>query len=71
MDNGNYYIIPKSQVTTETTILPVVWKMKRKWDTRTREIKKWKDRLNIYGSRMKMGINYKQKFAPVASWNSI
>ncbi len=45
--------------------------MKRKQNIKTREIKKYKARLNINGSRMKKGIHYDQTYAPVASWNSI
>ena len=40
MDNGNYYITPKSKVPTGSTILPEVWQMKRKQEIKTRDIKK-------------------------------
>ena len=49
MDNGNFSIIPKSQVTTGATILPAVWKTKWKQEIKTMATKKWKSRLNIYG----------------------
>jgi hypothetical protein len=39
--------------------MPTVWQMKRKQDIITRQVKKWKARLNIDGSKM------------VATWNSI
>jgi len=71
--NGNFTIIPRSQLPTGATVLPAVWQMKRKRDIRTREIKKYKARLNIDGSKMKPGKHYdpNQTYAPVASWNSI
>jgi len=45
--------------------------MKRKRDIRTREIKKYKARLNIDGSRMKVGEHYDFSYSPVASWTSV
>ena len=71
MDNGNFSIIHKSKLPKGATVLPTVWQMKRKRDIMTRAIKKWKARLNIDGSRMKLNIHYDQTYAPVASWNSI
>ena len=71
MDNGNFTIIERKDVPDDKTILPAVWQMKRKRDITTRDIKKYKARLNIDGSRMKQGIHYDQTYAPVASWNSI
>lgn len=70
-DNGNFTIVHKSKVPKDKTILPTVWQMKRKRDIKTRQIKKYKARLNIDGSRMKHGTDYDQTYAPVASWNSI
>ena len=57
IDNGDYSIISKIQVPTGATILPAVWKMKRKQDIKTRDIKKWNMRLYIDGYRMKKGIH--------------
>ena len=57
MNNGDYYITPKSQVKTGSTILPVLWKMKHKRDIKKRYFKKWKARLNIDGYRIKRGFN--------------
>jgi hypothetical protein len=71
LNNGNFTIHHRSKVSEGATILPAVWQMKRKRDIRTREIKKYKARLNIDGSRMKHGQHYDQTYAPVASWNSI
>ena len=45
--------------------------MKRKRDIMTRQIKKYKARLNLDGSKMKQGQHYDQTYAPVATWNSI
>jgi hypothetical protein len=69
--NGNFSLIKRIQVPKGRIILPAVWQMKRKRDIRTREVKKYKARLNIDGSRMKPGEHYDLTYAPVASWNSI
>jgi Reverse transcriptase (RNA-dependent DNA polymerase). len=71
MENGNFEIIKRREVPKGATILPAIWQMKRKRDILSRQVKKWKARLNVDGSRMRKGIHYDQTYAPVASWNSI
>jgi hypothetical protein len=71
MDNGNFTVVPKSKVPKGKTILPTVWQMRRKRDICMREVKNYKARLNINGSRMQQGIHYNQTYAPVASWKFI
>ena len=46
-DNGNFSVIPRSEVPKGSSILPAVWQMKQKRDIRTRQIKKYKAWLNI------------------------
>ena len=69
--NGNFSLIKRSEVPRGKIILPAVWQMKRKRDIKTRQIKKYKARLNIDGSRMRHGEHYDMTYAPVASWNSV
>ena len=69
--NGNFTVVHRSEVPPDQTVLPAVWQMKRKRDVRTGEIKKYKARLNIDGSRMRHGEHYDQTYSPVASWNSV
>jgi hypothetical protein len=45
--------------------------MKRKRRIATREVYKWKARLNIDGSKQEEGINYWETISPVASWSTI
>lgn len=70
-DNGNYEIVERKDLPEDTPILPSVWQMKRKRSKLTGDIKKYKARLNIDGSKMKHGRDFDQTYAPVASWNSI
>jgi hypothetical protein len=71
MENGNFSVIRRADVPKGKTILPAVWQMKRKRDILTREVKKYKARLNIDGSRMRHGEHYDLTYSPVASWTSV
>jgi hypothetical protein len=70
-NNKNFLIIHRSKVPEGAAILPTAWQMKRKRDIKTREIKKWKARLNVDGSRMQKGKHCWETYALVASWQSI
>jgi len=69
--NGNFKIIRRSEVPNGATILPSVWQLRRKREVSTGNIKKYKAKLNLYGSRMKKGIDYQLTYAPVLKWSSI
>ena len=45
--------------------------MKRKRHIETRNIKLWKARLTVDGSRITKGIHYEKVYAPVESWTYI
>jgi hypothetical protein len=61
--NGVWELVPKSQVPKDVQILPAVWAMKRKRRIATREVYKWKARLNIDGSKQIKGLNYWETFS--------
>ena len=69
--NGNFTVIPRSEVPKGFRVFPGVWTLVRKRDIQTREIKKYKARLAFDGSRMREGEDYDKTYAPVASWMSI
>jgi hypothetical protein len=69
--NGHWKIIPRSQVPDGTKVLPSVWSMKRKRRILTREIYKWKARLNLHGGKQELGINYWETYAATLSWPPI
>ena len=71
MGNGNFQMMLKSEVPQGAKILPSVWQMKRKRDVSTGEIKRYKARLNLDGSRMEYGVDYQLTYAPVAKWHTI
>ena len=41
--------------------------MKRKRDIKTREVYKWKARLNIHGGQQELGENYFETYLPVVT----
>ena len=69
--NGNFTLIPRSEVPKGFRVFSGVWTLVRKRDIQTREIKKYKARLAFDGSRMREGEDYDKTYAPVASWMSI
>ena len=71
MNHGNFSIIPRSEVPSDKKVLPSVWALRRKRDIKTRQVKKYKARLNVNGSKMEYGVHYEETYSPVASWNSI
>ena len=68
---GDLAMIRIEEIPKGSNFLPGVCKMKRKRDTKIYQIKKWKARLNVYGSRMNKGIQYDKVNSLVAGWPSI
>ena len=60
-----------SRVSEGETISPEVWDMKRKRRVQTRDIYKYKDLMNIDGSKMIPGVHYNQTYAPLMAWDYI
>ena len=54
IDCNHWELIPRSQVPKGNDILPAVWSMKRKRDIKTRQVYKWKARLNVHGGKTKV-----------------
>ncbi len=69
--NEVWELIKKSAVPKGHKIMPSVWSVKRKKKIATREIYKWKARLNIDGSKQEEGVKFWETFMPVASWSTI
>jgi hypothetical protein len=70
-ENGHWRIVPISSVPAGTKILPAVWAMRRKRRIATREVYKWKARLNIHGGKQEHGINYWDTYSSTLSWPPI
>jgi hypothetical protein len=68
---GVMSIVPASSVSEGASIFPAVWAMRRKRRILTREVYKWKARLNLDGSKQVAGRDYDDTYAPVASWETV
>ena len=69
--NNNWRVVNKKQVPHGTKILDMVWAMRRKRRIDTREVYKWKARLNVHGGQQEHGVNYWETYAPVVGWATI
>ena len=70
-DNKHWELTKRSDIPSQHKVLPSVWAMKRKRRIATREVYKWKARLNIHGGKQEKGINYWETYSPMVTWNSI
>ncbi|KAG7368166.1 reverse transcriptase RNA-dependent DNA polymerase [Nitzschia inconspicua] len=71
LKNQHFVVVPRSQVPKDEETLPAVWAMRRKRRIDTREVYKWKARLNIGGHKMVKGKHYDETYAPTLSWATI
>jgi hypothetical protein len=71
VDEGHFVLQPRSSLPKDTRVLGAVWSMKRKRRILTREIYKWKARLNCHGGQQEHGVNFWETYAPVVNWFSI
>ncbi|KAL7563769.1 hypothetical protein ACA910_020453 [Epithemia clementina (nom. ined.)] len=67
----HWIVVPRTDVPKGTRILDAVWSMRRKRRLDTREIYKWKARLNVHGGQQEHGVNYWETYAPVVMWPTI
>ena len=70
-DRQHWEIMEKKDVPKGETILPAVWAMKRKRRIDTRQVYKWKSRLNLGSHKMIQGNHYDETYAPSLSWSTI
>ncbi len=70
-DRGHWKVIPIGEVPSGTKILPAVWAMRRKRRILSREVYKWKARLNVHGGKQTHGVDYWETYAAALKWSSI
>ena len=69
---GHWVIRHCRDIPSNTKVLPAVWLMKRKRRIATREIYKWKARLNVHGGKQEKGVHFWETYSPVVlKWFSI
>ena len=67
----HWKILTRKEVPKGKFILDSVWAMKRKRDIVTRQVYKWKARLNVHGEQQEYGVDYLNTYSPVVNWFSI
>jgi hypothetical protein len=70
-ERGHWKIIEVADVPIGTKILPAVWAMRRKRRIMSREVYKWKARLNVHGGKQTHGVDYWETYAAALKWSSI
>jgi hypothetical protein len=71
VDNDHWKLIPHTEVSEGTEVVPSVWAIHRKRDLKTGKVTKLKARLNLYGGKQEFGTNYYETYAPVVTWFAI
>ena len=71
IDREHWILIPRNDVPEGVKILDSVWSMKRKRDIKTREVHKWKARLNVHGGQQEYAVNFFETYSPVVNWFSV
>ena len=70
-ERGHWKLVPRSKVLHGHDVLPTVWSMKRKRRIKSREVYKWKARLNVHRRMQMHGVNFWDTYAPVVTWPTI
>lgn len=71
LENKNFELTEIKDLPPGTKVLPSVWAMKRKRRILSREIYKWKARLNLHGGKQEQGVHYWETYAAALKWTSI
>ena len=71
ISNKHWEMVPLTEVPEGTKILDAVWSMKRKRDIKTRQVYKYKARLNVHGGQQIQGVHFDETYSPVVNWHSI
>ena len=67
----HWRVIKRTEVPEGHKVLPAVWAMRRKRRIQTKEVYKWKARLNLHGGKQEHGVNYWETYSPVVDWAAI
>ena len=67
-ERQNWDIVPVTDVPKDEKVLDCVWAMRRKRNILTKQVYKWKARLNLHGGQQEFGVNYYDTYSPVVSW---
>lgn len=71
VDNEHFVLVKRSDLPKRTKVLDSVWLMKSKCQILTREVYKWKARLNAHDGQQEHGVNFWETYSRVVNWFSI
>jgi hypothetical protein len=63
VDNEHFVLMKRLDLPKGTKVLASVWSMKRKRSILSREIYKWKARLNCHGGQQEHGVNFWETYS--------
>ena len=58
---------PDRKGTKKIKGLDAIWEMRRKWKKLTKEIYRWRARLNLHGGQQEFSVNYYDTYSPVVN----
>ena len=67
-ERQHWDIVSVSDVSKDEKVLECVWAMIRKRNILTKQVYKWKVRLDLHGGQQEFGVNYYDTYSPVVSW---
>ena len=67
-ERSHWDILPIEDVPADEKVLDCVWAMRRKRNILTKQVYKWKARLNLHGGQQEYGVNYYDTYSPVVNW---
>jgi len=72
-ENEHWEIVSRALVPHGTKVLAAVWAFRRKRRILSKQVYKWKARLNIHvhGGQQEHGVNFWETYAPVVGWTTI
>ena len=68
---AHWQLVPKTAIQLWNKLVPAVWVMRRKRRINTREVYKWKARLNMHGGKTTRGVHYDKTHLSVVRWSTI
>jgi len=70
-ENEHWEVVSRASVPHGTKVLAAVWAFRRKRRILSKQVYKWKARLNIHGGQQEHGVNFWETYAPVVGWTTI
>jgi hypothetical protein len=67
-ERKNWKLRRRADIPKNAAMLPAVWSMKQKKRISTREVNKWKARINMDGSKQVYRMHYGEMYSSIVAW---